>query len=221
MEPMRFRTLAKRLRSPLPILVPLAIVISLMLAGCLTSTQGGVAVYLRADPHEEFTEITMTFTRVEVHRAGADIGDGPEREAERGAGEDAPPAERGIVTLTTDSVEVDLLQFQDVDSRALLAVDEAGQGQYDEIVIRLGEAHGILREDGSEVEFNVRSPEMRESQEFLVTADQTTRLILELDLEASVSQTEEGEWRLSPNVTNIRSEENAEGSEEDVPDRGV
>lgn len=213
--------MANRLRTRASLVATLALMLGLVLAGCLAPTQGDVAVYVRADPHNDFTEITLTFTRVEVQRAGAQIQDGPDEGVDRGAGDDAQPAQRGIVALSTESIQVDLLQFTGPDSRALLGFEEAREGQYHNIILRLGEAHGVLRDDGSQVEFNVRSPEVRQSHEFIVIAEQTTRVTLEFDLEASISQTDEGEWRLSPQVANVRHQENAAGDEGDVPDRGA
>jgi hypothetical protein len=199
----------------------IALLIGISLAGCMAPTHGTVSVYVRTNGHSDFTQVELTFTRVEVQRAGAGIGDGQDPTVDRGAGEEPSPQEMGIRTVTTTSRSVDLLQFQDQASRAHLGDDRIPAGTYSLIIMRVSEASGTLRDDGSNVAINLASNELRQSHEFTVEAGETVRLILEIDLEGGLSQNDQGQYRLSPRVSEVSVEPRASGAEEDVTDRGV
>lgn len=196
------------------------LLVALAFAGCMTSTHGTVAVYVRAEPTDEFIEVELTMTRVEVQEAGAGIGDGPGDGVDRGAGDGPGTDRRGFSTVSTSTKRVDLLQYQNADSRALLGTERLAEDTYSQIVIRLTEAKGVLRSDGSQVDFRLPRNEIQQWHTFEVEVEETTRIILTIDLEASITQDDEG-YRFSPQVSDVRDVPRAQGGEGDVRDQGA
>ncbi len=208
-------------RHRLLVAVCVALFIGLPLAGCLASTHGTVAVYVKAEPTDEFTEVEVTVTRVEIQRSGSNIGDGQDPTVPGGAGEDAEDPRRGITELSGDTKTVDLLEFQEPESRALVGTERAPEGTYGTLILRFeDEARGV-REDGSEVTIGLRSTQIQPSHEFDVEVDETIRIIIEFDLDESITQNDAGEYRMTLRVADVREEPRAGGGEGDQPDRGV
>lgn len=206
------------------VMVPvcIALLIGLVFAGCLAPTQGTVAVYLKAQPSDEFLSVDVTVTRVEVQRAGADIGDGPDSTVPRGAGEEPNAGQMGFRAISTSRTSVDLLEYQEPTSRALLGAQQIPEGGYSLVVVRLAEeVQGVLRADESSVGITLTTREIRHNVDFAVEAGESTRIIIELDLEGGISQDDEGNYRMSPRVADVVVQPRADGPEADSPDRGV
>lgn len=199
----------------------IACLLALGLSGCLGTTQGTLAVYVRSNGNETFTEVEITFSRVSAQQAGTGIGDGPGTGVERGAGGDEN--QQTDPRLISDSrTTVDLLQFQLPGSRALVGSEELSEGTYDLVIFRIaGDLSGTLRADGSQVDIRPRTNEIREAVSFDVEAGETTRVIIEIDLEEGIEQNDQGEYRFSPRVSDVQVQQRASGGEEDIRDRGV
>lgn len=193
------------IRKSAPLLITLLFLL-VTFAGCVGDDEGRVTVYVRDAATDEFSSVFITFSKVAIHQDD-------EGEAQEGGGE--PDTEgSGWETVFEGSKEIDLMAFAGADARAFLGDANLSAGTYNQIVITVDEARGIRASDGSEVGITVTTGWVRVVRAFQITADETTRIVLDLDLDRSlVQQGPTGGWRLNPVIGQVVVEENASGSE--------
>lgn len=179
---------------------------SAALAGCLGGGgTGSAAVYVKDAPRDDFESLFVTFSEVRVHQSGS-------ADANSSA---------GWLTLVDEEHTVDLLAYSDDDSRAFLGKGNLSAGRYQSVVITLIGARGVLN-DGSEVDVEVSSGKVRLVQGFDVRAGETTRIVLDFDLDKPGSVVKAGDrYRLTPVVGRVTVEERASGADVDRPDEGA
>lgn len=182
--------------------------LSLALGGCLGGDNGEVTVYVKDQPTDDFQSIFVNITDVSVHQGAA-----------------ADENDDGWIVLVDTTQEVDLLSYRDEDARAFLGDEELEEGRYSMIRLTVAEAHGI-ESDGSEVDIEVTSGTLRVTRSFNVTADETTRIVLDFDLDRPGVLTQQGGqggqggggWRMTPVIGQVLVEEEVDDDRQDVAD---
>ncbi|MBW3581523.1 MAG: DUF4382 domain-containing protein [Euryarchaeota archaeon] len=191
-------------RKTTPVLATLLLLVTF--AGCVGDDEGRVTVYVRDAATTEFSSVFITFSKVAIHQ-------GDEGEADQ-SGDEPDTEGSGWETVFEGSKEIDLLAFAGADARAFLGDANLSAGTYNQIVVTVDEARGIRASDGSEVSITVTTGWVRVVRAFQVSADQTTRIILDLDLDRSlIQQGPTGGWRLNPVIGQVLVEEDASGPE--------
>lgn len=172
------------------------------LAGCLASVTGTAQFYVSGSGMEEFEELLITFTRIQIERAG--VTDGPDTTVERGADEGGGgPDREGWVFIGLDEEQVDLT----AEAEIFLAEERLGRGQYDQFVIGIGAVEGV-RADGVREEIPIAAGELLVPRSVNVTGGETTRVVVELDIAGSIQETgETGERVFNPDLGRVRIEE--------------
>lgn len=188
------------------VLATLLILLAATFAGCVAQDEGRVTVYLKDAATDEFSELYITFSKVAIHRGDDDQAEGQE-------GEEPDTEGEGWETLFDGSREIDLLAYSGADARAFLGDANLSAGTYNQIVVTVDDARGIRADDGSEVDIQVTTGWVRVVRAFEIDADQTTRIILDLDLDRSVVQQGPTGWRLNPVIGQVIVQEDATGSE--------
>lgn len=184
------------------------LILSLALAGCLGGNNGEVTVYAKDQPTDDFQSIFVNISEVSVHQSA-----------------DAEESEDGWIVLVDTTQEVDLLSYRSEDARAFLGDEELEEGRYSMIQLTVTDAHGI-ENDGSEVDIEVSSGTLRLARSFNVTADETTRIVLDFDLDRQGVLTQQGGqggqegggWRMTPVIGQVFVEEDVDDDRQDVPD---
>ena len=148
------------------------------LAGCTASGSGTASVYVKDAPTDEFDEIHVVFTKVEVHRSGDNETGGWTTLYENATGQD-----------------IDLLDASG-DRAAFLGEAGLDAGRYQQIRVHATEAYGI--QDGDRVDFALAPTPLKVVRSFEVEADRETRIILDLDLDRSLVQMGPNGWRMTP-----------------------
>lgn len=166
-----------------------------VLAGCLGSDeQGSASVYVKDAPTDEFDEIHVVFTQVEVHAAGAKDDNGSANDT------------AGWKTLFEDAagVDVDLLNASGAQA-AFLGEADLASGKYTQVRIHVLRAYGM--QDGAEVNITLSSGTLKLNHPFEVEADRETRIVLDFDLDRSLRQQgTDGAWRMTPVVGTVVAE---------------
>lgn len=208
----------------------LALTVLLMtafLAGCTTTEgEGSASIYVKDAPTDEFSEIHVVFTKVLIHKAGgeeeseeeseeetegeseaesAEAMDETEEESEAETGEDSEDAEEtesdaGWITLFENSTgqDVDLLAASG-DASIFLGEANLTEGKYTQIRIVTIDAYGIDL-DGNRVDFTVSSGTLKIIGNFDVVAGEETKITVDFDLDASLKEQGNGNWRMTPKV---------------------
>lgn len=170
-----------------------------LLPGCFGDGQGSASVYVKDAPTDEFDEIHVVFTKVEVHAAdGDDDQDGDDNAS---ANQTA-----GWETLYDDAsgTDVDLLNASGARA-AFLGEADLDAGKYTQIRVHVLEAYGI--QNGTRVNITVSSGTLKLIHPFEVEADKETRIVLDFDLDRSLRQQGmDGAWRLTPVVGTVSAE---------------
>lgn len=176
-----------------------------MTAGCLgADDQGSASVYVKDAPTDEFDEIHVVFTKVEVHAAGA------------GDANDSANGTSGWKSLFEEDagVDVDLLNASGTHA-AFLGEANLTAGKYTQIRVHVQEAYGI--QNGTRVNITVSSSTLKLIHPFEVEADRETRIVLDFDLDRSLRQPGmDGAWRMTPVVGTVSAdivEDDASGAE--------
>lgn len=169
------------------------------LAGCVTDGEGSASIYVKDAPTDEFDEIHVLFSAVEVHYAGngSDEDDGNETDAMDGNETDEDDGEWRTIVESESGIDVDLLNASGTRS-AFLGEADLEAGTYTQIRVHVIEAYGI--EDGERSDFFVPSGTLKLVRSFEVQADQETKITLDFDLDRSLKQTGNGQWILTPVV---------------------
>ncbi|MHB1261204.1 MAG: DUF4382 domain-containing protein [Thermoplasmatota archaeon] len=220
-------------------LAPVALLIVLALSGCSQSddgssgAMGSASVYVKDAPADEFDEIHVVFTKVQVHAAGSDDdeadSDGNETEDDGAGGEDADDGNEteddgnstsGWKTLFEDSagVDVDLLNVTGTRA-AFLGEEDLAAGKYTQVRITVDEVYGIA--NGTRVPITLSGGTLKLNHPFEVGDGSETRIVLDIDLERSLHQQGNGSWRMTPVIGSVDSDEvDDDKSGEDHDDEG-
>lgn len=155
----------------------LAMLATVALAGCTTSDSGTASVYVKDAPTDDFDEIHVAFTKVEVHRGNDTNG--------------------SWITLYENSTgqDIDLLDASG-DRAAFLGEAELEAGTYQQIRVHATEAYGI--QDGERVDFELAPTPLFIVRAFEVQANEETRIILDFDLDRSIVQMGPQGYRMTP-----------------------
>lgn len=182
------------------------------LAGCFgMGGNGTLAFYVKDAPSDDYEEVWVRFTEVQVHESsgggandtegdaqflghdgnettGNETGDNQTDGNETFPDLPAPegPEEEGWITVfeSPDGVAIDLKSYTGTD-RAFLGDSDVDPGTYTQIRVTVAEAWGVTPE-GDLVEFTVPSDELKVVQPFEITANQTTAITLDFDLDQSI-----------------------------------
>lgn len=198
-------------------------VLVISMAGCMGSGDGSASIYVKDAPTDEFSEVHVVFSQAYVHQAGEDGGEaqaadgqqdppsggGSEAGTERtatlslqgpgsGAQEDQFRKEAGWLQIVSDSQGIDIDLLNATGTRAaFLGEANLSAGTYTQIAVVVEEAYGIDN-DGSQVSITVPSGIGRIVRSFEVQADQETRIILDLDLDRALAESDDRGWQLTP-----------------------
>lgn len=226
---------------------PVALLLALALSGCSTSTDdegsgsgtGSASAYVKDAPSDDFSEVHVVFTQVSVHRSGGSDGNMTSTSAATGistsvgnltatasatgsanATTTAVGSEAGWIVLFSDAsgVDVDLLNTTGARA-AFLGEADLEAGRYQQIRMTVKEAYGIDH-DGERVNITVSSGTLRSVKSFEVDADQETRITIDIDLEKSLHQTGNGQWRMTPVIGKTSAavvDDDASGEESSQP----
>lgn len=183
---------------------------------------GDATAYVKDAPTDEFREIWLTFDEVEVHYAGngTDEADDGNDTADANETDDGNQTDSDDGNQTSDANETDdgewrtlfdgtrsvnLLNFSEDDSRAFLGDAELTVGRYTQIRVNVTDAWGIDNETGERENITVSSGTVKVVRSFEVTANDTTQIVVDVDLDQSLHQQGggpdgDGPWRLTPVV---------------------
>lgn len=186
------------------------------LSGCVTGGEGSASIYVKDAPTDEFDEIHVLFSAVEVHYAGS--GSAEADNETDGNETDEDDGEWRTLVESEDGIDVDLLNASGTRS-AFLGEADLEAGTYTQIRVQVIEAYGI--KDGERSDFRVPSGTLKLVRSFDVEADQETKITLDFDLDRSLTQAGQGQWILTPVVgtTYVEVVEDDE-SGEDVHEEG-
>jgi uncharacterized protein DUF4382 len=217
-----------------------------LLAGCTTpSSDGGedsgpgyVGFYVKDAPSDEFSSVFVTFSRVDVHRAGgadenATESPSPSANATATTANSTSPSptnstaasnstaatasgsDAGWITIVNSSKSIDLKQFQG-DAKAFLGGANISAGKYTQIRIYVDRAYGV--KNGTEVNFTVPSGTLKIVRPWTVEAGKETRLVVDFDLDKSIQKTGNGAYHLKPTlkleIEHVASGSGSEGATE-------
>jgi len=213
---------------------PAALLLLVALAGCAAdeagSEPGSASIYVKDAPTDEFQEIHLVFTQVEVHFAGNATGDGNATDGEDRDGNASGGAWRTV--FASDGTDVDLLAASG-NASAFLGEEDLEAGRYTQIRIHVASAHGIDH-DNETVEIEVVGSPLKVVRSFEVEAGMESRIVIDFDLDRSLKcqgggagplpplpgqEPEACSWRLAPVVgktTVTVVEDDESGSEADT-----
>ena len=193
-------------------------------AGCTSpGGEGSASVYVKDAPTDEFDEIHVVFTKVEVHAAGDDGDDADDSENSTTDDNETDGDDNGTAgwrTLFEDSagVDIDLLNATGTHA-AFLGEADLPAGKYTQLRVTVTEAYGI--DNGTRVPITVSSGTLKLNHPFDVEEGAETRIVLDIDLDRSLRQQGGGAWRMTPVVGSIEAEEvDDEESGEDASEEG-
>ncbi len=194
----------QKLRNPMIILAAVAL-LGPAFAGCVTGDggDGSASFYVKDAPRDDFDHVNVTFSEVRVHYAGDGGNESDEGE---------------WITVVNESRTVDLLNFQDEGSRAFLGETNLTAGTYTQIRVIVDDAYGISADDGSRVDITVSSGTVKVVKSFDIAEGEETRVILDVDLDRSLREQGNGQWRMTPVIGKTIVEEGASGPNGDQPD---
>lgn len=223
------------LRVPTGWFVGFLVVVVSPLSGCMAggSDEGQVSFFVKDAPSDEFQSVFVTFSRVDVHRAGgsdneSNVTESPEAGNQTAGNETEEPdndnatavaddgAASSWVTIVNATQTIDLKQFQG-DARAFLGSENITAGKYTQIRIYVDEAYGLS--NGTRVDFTVPSGALKIVRPWTVEAGLVTELTVDFELDRSIVKTAQGEYRLKPvmklTVDHHGPEEDSEAGEEE------
>jgi hypothetical protein len=185
---------------------------------------GSASAYVKDAPSDDFREVHVVFTEVAVHRSGG--SDGNPTQTGNGTGTSTglttsvanttvsgsvnatvsgsanatttSGSEAGWIVLFSDAsgVDVDLLNTTGARA-AFLGEEDLAAGHYQQVRITIKEAYGIDH-DGERVDITVSSGVLRSVKSFEVEEGRETRITIDIDLERSLREQGNGQWRMTP-----------------------
>jgi len=135
-----------------------------------------------APPEYDIATIDITFSKVEVHKAG----DGEQ--------------EGGWITVSIAQGRFDLLRLEANDLEALLATDEVTPGTYTQLRIIIDSISITLNGVGEPPEVLIPSGELKFNRNFEVAVDEMTTLLVDIDAAESLVSTGSGKLLFKPVV---------------------
>ena len=135
-----------------------------------------------APPEYDIATIDITFSKVEVHKAGDGEGDG------------------GWVEITIVDGQLDLLLLQAAALEALLATEEITAGKYTQLRIAIDTISVTLNGEGEPPEIVLPSGKLKFNHPFEITAEETTTILLDFDAAESLVTTGAGKLIFKPVV---------------------
>ena len=204
-----------------------ALLTALALAGCTsTSGDGSASVYVKDAPTDEFDEIHVVFTKVEVHASGDGV-DAEDAEADAdadgnataGADNATAGSSGGWKALFEDAagVDIDLLNASGARA-AFLGEADLAAGKYTQLRIHVKSAYGVV--NGTPVPITVSSGALKLTQPFTVEAGEESRIVIDIDLDRSLRQQGNDAWRMTPVVGSVDVEhvdDESSGAESESP----
>ena len=201
------------------------LLIALALAGCSSADEapdggdsgaagdGSASAYIKDAPSDDFREVHVVVTEAKVHRSAV-AGNGTSTAtatststvvanttvtaAANATATVGTGGEAGWITLFSDAAGVDIDLLNTTGARAaFLGEADLAAGNYQQIRMVVKEAYGIDH-DGQRVEITVSSGTLRSVRSFTVEADRETRVTIDIDLEKSLRETGNGQWRMTP-----------------------
>lgn len=167
------------------IVVASLLVIGMGFSGCLTEGDGNLEFQVTDQPSaiDDFEELLVTPTSVEVHKAGDDDNDSEDGE---------------WLSFDTDDT-FDLTQLTNGNVTTLINASlEAGQ--YTQVRLLVESADGTLK-DGSQVDVDVPNGMLFIVKSFTIEEGKTTTFVLDINVVKSGGQgPSEGSYRLTPVV---------------------
>ena len=185
---------------------------------------GSASAYVKDAPSDDFAEVHVVFTEVSVHRSGGDgdsdanttttfgtstgfstsVGNATVTGSVNATGTSSantttasgPSAGWIVLFSDTSGVDVDLLNTTGARA-AFLGESELAAGHYQQVRITVKEAYGIDH-DGERVNITVASGTLKSVKSFEVEDGEETRVTIDIDLEKSLKQTGNGQWRMTP-----------------------
>jgi hypothetical protein len=145
---------------------------------------GTLSIYVKDDP-AVWSHVNVTFSQVQVHMASGD----------NSTDDNSTNDSSGWRTLSMRNGTVDLVALSNIS--ALLASGDIPAGNYTQIRIVVISVTGVMT-DNTSVTFTVPSGEQKTTHPFHVVAGAANRLTLEIDLNRSIVQTGQGQWRFTP-----------------------
>lgn len=169
-----------------------AALVAVAFAGCVGSapaSAGTASIYVKDAPTDDFAEIHVVFTKVEVH-AAQDEGDHE--------GDEVSPDGGSWITVWENSTaqDIDLLNATG-DRAAFLGETELGAGNYTQIRVYATAAYGIDH-DGERHDFALAPTPLKVVRSFQVESGMETRIILDYDLHRSIVQMGPNGYRMTP-----------------------
>jgi hypothetical protein len=177
---------------------------------------GSASAYIKDAPSDDFREVHVVVTEAKVHRSAV-AGNGTSTSTATATGTSTAVAnttvsagvnatatvasggnEAGWITLFSDAAGVDIDLLNTTGARAaFLGESDLAAGSYQQVRMVVKEAYGIDH-DGQRVEITVSSGTLRSVRSFTVEADRETRITIDIDLEKSLRETGNGQWRMTP-----------------------
>jgi hypothetical protein len=158
-------------------------------SGCIQSGTGQLIIKITDDPDLNITKANVTFSKVQVHLGI--FGNEEENETNGTA---------GWYTVVNTTQTFDLISLQNV--TALWGSANLSAGWYTQIRLYVDEA--VLTIDGVEYNCTIPSHVLKLIKPFNITANATTTLILDFDVQKSVHETGAGEYVFRPTIKVIQ-----------------
>jgi hypothetical protein len=161
-----------------PVALTLALFAAAAFSGCAAPSQdeaGTFALYVKDQPTDEFSQIWIRFTSVEI------VGGG-----------------QGRTGVWNGTRGVDLRSLNGSDARGFLGETEVTAGNYSQVRLGIAAAWGV-REDGGRQNFTVPSQVLRINVAFDVGPNANTTFTADFDLDRSIVRAgQSGNWIMRP-----------------------
>lgn len=165
------------------------LITSTVLSGCVGSDdgEGSASFYVKDAPTDEFSEIHVLFTKIEVHAASDDSDD------------NATDDDSGWITVYENATgtDLDLLQASDPNQAFFLGEANLSEGRYTQIRVHTDSAYGIDH-DGERIDFALAPTPLKIVRSFEINATMETRIVLDFDLDRALVQQGPNGWRMTP-----------------------
>lgn len=171
------------------------------LAGCMANDdgEGSASFYVKDAPTDEFAEIHVVFSSIEVHKAGGSDDD----ETESNETKDKSASGWMTVYENATGADIDLLAASAPDAAYFLGEANLSAGKYTQIRIHTDAAYGVDL-DGNRVNFTLSNGVLKVVRSFDVNASSETRIVLDFDLDRAIKGSDAGGWRMSPVIGKTR-----------------
>lgn len=167
---------------------------SALLAGCTGSGGTGTAGIMVTDaPTDDYSSVLVTFSRAAIHKAG-------------GANDTDANSTAGWTDIVSAQRTVDLLALHKNQTAEALGFAQVEAGKYTQVRVYVDRVVATQKSDNRTVDMTVPSGVLRTSKSFEVRAGGNTTLLLEVDLDRSISCNNQG-CRFSPVLGKVEATE--------------